>query len=124
VRLALTAKVAVLTGGPDCGKSFTVRPIVELAAAKKPKILLMAPTGRAAKRLAELTRQLGCIVGTGSILLLFQIVLDRRDRLFRCAEVRAVPGRIHDHKSALLEMFVHIRADGQRSDHIVGALKD
>jgi exodeoxyribonuclease V alpha subunit len=55
VRLALTSKVAVLTGGPGCGKSFTVRSIVELAAAKKAKIMLVAPTGRAAKRLAELT---------------------------------------------------------------------
>ncbi|MFD5762811.1 helix-hairpin-helix domain-containing protein, partial [Streptomyces sp. NPDC127044] len=33
VRLALTKKVAVLTGGPGCGKSFTVRSIVELARA-------------------------------------------------------------------------------------------
>jgi exodeoxyribonuclease V alpha subunit len=57
VRLALTSKVAVLTGGPGCGKSFTVRSIVELAAAKRAKVLLVAPTGRAAKRLAELTGQ-------------------------------------------------------------------
>ncbi|WP_411112881.1 ATP-dependent RecD-like DNA helicase [Streptomyces sp. 029-5] len=56
VRLALTEKVAVLTGGPGCGKSFTVRSIVELARAKKAKVVLAAPTGRAAKRLAELTR--------------------------------------------------------------------
>ncbi|WP_051940532.1 SF1B family DNA helicase RecD2 [Phaeacidiphilus oryzae] len=55
VRLALTEKVAVLTGGPGCGKSFTVRSIVELAAAKRAKVVLAAPTGRAAKRLAELT---------------------------------------------------------------------
>ncbi|MFD0155027.1 ATP-dependent RecD-like DNA helicase [Streptomyces sp. NPDC127132] len=55
VRLALTCKVAVLTGGPGCGKSFTVRSIVELARAKKAKVVLAAPTGRAAKRLAELT---------------------------------------------------------------------
>ncbi|MER8067093.1 ATP-dependent RecD-like DNA helicase [Streptomyces sp. NPDC094034] len=55
VRLALTEKVAVLTGGPGCGKSFTVRSIVELARAKKAKVVLAAPTGRAAKRLAELT---------------------------------------------------------------------
>ncbi|MFF3326199.1 ATP-dependent RecD-like DNA helicase [Streptomyces sp. NPDC002889] len=55
VRLALTTKVAVLTGGPGCGKSFTVRSIVELAHAKKAKVVLAAPTGRAAKRLAELT---------------------------------------------------------------------
>jgi exodeoxyribonuclease V alpha subunit len=55
VRLALTSKVAVLTGGPGCGKSFTVRSIVALAAAKNAKVTLVAPTGRAAKRLAELT---------------------------------------------------------------------
>ncbi|MEZ0090290.1 exodeoxyribonuclease V alpha subunit [Streptacidiphilus sp. EB129] len=61
VRLALTEKVAVLTGGPGCGKSFTVRSIVTLAKARKAKIVLAAPTGRAAKRLAELT---GCEAST------------------------------------------------------------
>ncbi|GII51937.1 ATP-dependent RecD-like DNA helicase [Planotetraspora thailandica] len=55
VRLALTEKVAVLTGGPGCGKSFTVRSIVTLARAKRAKVILAAPTGRAAKRLSELT---------------------------------------------------------------------
>ncbi|NUT52603.1 MAG: ATP-dependent RecD-like DNA helicase [Saccharothrix sp.] len=61
VRLALTEKVAVLTGGPGCGKSFTVRSVVELARARKAKVVLAAPTGRAAKRLAELT---GCEAAT------------------------------------------------------------
>ena len=55
VQLALTGKVAVLTGGPGCGKSFTVRSVVELAAAKNASVVLVAPTGRAAKRLSELT---------------------------------------------------------------------
>ncbi|MBF6045309.1 ATP-dependent RecD-like DNA helicase [Streptomyces sp. NRRL B-1677] len=55
VRLALSSKVAVLTGGPGCGKSFTVRSVVELARAKGAKVVLAAPTGRAAKRLSELT---------------------------------------------------------------------
>ncbi|MQY16487.1 ATP-dependent RecD-like DNA helicase [Streptomyces sp. RB5] len=55
VRLALTEKVAVLTGGPGCGKSFTVRSVVELARAKRARVVMAAPTGRAAKRLAELT---------------------------------------------------------------------
>ncbi|WP_425833501.1 SF1B family DNA helicase RecD2 [Streptomyces fractus] len=55
VKLALSKKVAVLTGGPGCGKSFTVRSVVELARAKRAKVVLAAPTGRAAKRLAELT---------------------------------------------------------------------
>src|SRR5580693_8594193 len=55
VKVALTEKVAVLTGGPGCGKSFTVRSVVELARARKARVVLAAPTGRAAKRLAELT---------------------------------------------------------------------
>jgi exodeoxyribonuclease V alpha subunit len=54
VRLALTERVAVLTGGPGCGKSYTVRAVVALARAKRAKIVLAAPTGRAAKRLGEL----------------------------------------------------------------------
>ncbi|MGH2874278.1 MAG: helix-hairpin-helix domain-containing protein, partial [Solirubrobacteraceae bacterium] len=60
VTLALTSKVAVLTGGPGCGKSFTVRSVVELAMAKQARIVLVAPTGRAAKRLAELTGHEAC----------------------------------------------------------------
>jgi exodeoxyribonuclease V alpha subunit len=56
VRLALTERVAVLTGGPGCGKSYTVRAVVALARAKGAKVLLAAPTGRAAKRLGELAR--------------------------------------------------------------------
>jgi exodeoxyribonuclease V alpha subunit len=55
VQLTLTSKVAVLTGGPGCGKSFTIRSIVELATTKNATVVLVAPTGRAAKRLAELT---------------------------------------------------------------------
>ena len=62
VTLALTSKVAVLTGGPGCGKSFTVRSIVKLATAKHATVVLVAPTGRAAKRLAELTGHEACTV--------------------------------------------------------------
>jgi len=51
---ALTQKVSILTGGPGTGKSTTVRSVVELARAKRKRVLLLAPTGRAAKRLAEL----------------------------------------------------------------------
>src|ERR687895_1803141 len=54
VRLALTERVAVLTGGPGCGQSFTLRSVVALATAKKARVVLAAPTGRAARRLAEL----------------------------------------------------------------------
>ena len=62
VELALTSKVAVLTGGPGCGKSFTIRSIVKLATAKQATVVLVAPTGRAAKRLAELTGHEACTV--------------------------------------------------------------
>lgn len=55
VRMALTEKFGVLTGGPGCGKSYTVSAIIRLAEAKGGKIVLAAPTGRAAKRLTELT---------------------------------------------------------------------
>ena len=54
VRLALTERVAVVTGGPGCGKSYTMHAVVTLARAKKAKVILAAPTGRAAKRLSEL----------------------------------------------------------------------
>ncbi|MGA8117328.1 MAG: ATP-dependent RecD-like DNA helicase, partial [Actinocatenispora sp.] len=54
VRLALTSRLSVLTGGPGCGKSFTVASVVALALARRAKVLLVAPTGRAAKRLSEL----------------------------------------------------------------------
>jgi exodeoxyribonuclease V alpha subunit len=55
VKLALTHKATILTGGPGYGKSLTVRSIVSPATAKHAKIVLAAPTRRAAKRLAELT---------------------------------------------------------------------
>jgi exodeoxyribonuclease V alpha subunit len=47
--------VCVLHGGPGTGKSRTVAAVVDLAKAKDKRIALAAPTGRAAKRLEELT---------------------------------------------------------------------
>src|SRR4051794_13495786 len=55
VRLALAAKVLVITGGPGVGKTTLVNSILKILAAKGPEIALAAPTGRAAKRLAEST---------------------------------------------------------------------
>jgi exodeoxyribonuclease V alpha subunit len=54
---ALVNGVSLLTGGPGTGKSRTVSAIAELATARGAKISLAAPTGRAAKRLEELTGQ-------------------------------------------------------------------
>jgi exodeoxyribonuclease V alpha subunit len=55
VRLALTAKMLVITGGPGVGKTTLVNAILTLLRAKGVNALLCAPTGRAAKRLSEST---------------------------------------------------------------------
>jgi len=53
VALALSGKVAVVTGGPGVGKTTIVRGIVSILGRKGLRIALAAPTGRAAKRLAD-----------------------------------------------------------------------
>ena len=55
VQAALTHKVTVLTGGPGTGKTVTVRTIIGALEAMSCRYALCAPTGRAAKRLAEAT---------------------------------------------------------------------
>ena len=55
VETAAREKVMILTGGPGTGKTFTVRTIVTLWKAMGKKIACAAPTGRAAKRLSEMT---------------------------------------------------------------------
>jgi exodeoxyribonuclease V alpha subunit len=55
VALALRSKLLVLTGGPGVGKTTVLRTILQILMAKRVRPLLCAPTGRAAKRLAEVT---------------------------------------------------------------------
>jgi exodeoxyribonuclease V alpha subunit len=55
IRLALMSKATVMTGGPGVGKTTIVRAILRILSAKKVKLLLCAPTGRAAKRMTEAT---------------------------------------------------------------------
>jgi exodeoxyribonuclease V alpha subunit len=55
IRVALAAKVLVITGGPGVGKTTLVNAILKILVAKAAAIALCAPTGRAAKRLSEST---------------------------------------------------------------------
>lgn len=50
---ALTSPVSVITGGPGTGKTTTLRTIVEVLLEQGERVVLAAPTGRAAKRMAE-----------------------------------------------------------------------
>lgn len=73
VREALGHRVAVLTGGPGTGKTQTMRALVELLRTAGRPVRLCAPTGKAARRLAEATgadattihRLLGFVPGEG-----------------------------------------------------------
>ena len=55
LRHALAHKLSVLTGGPGTGKTTILRALVDVLKAKKIRVHLAAPTGRAAQRLAETT---------------------------------------------------------------------
>jgi exodeoxyribonuclease V alpha subunit len=57
VRVAVSSKVMVITGGPGVGKTTLVNAILNILTAKDVKVALAAPTGRAAKRMAETTGQ-------------------------------------------------------------------
>ncbi|MEV5777800.1 ATP-dependent RecD-like DNA helicase [Streptomyces antimycoticus] len=55
VLTALTTPVSILTGGPGCGKTHTLRTLVTLTDTAGITIALAAPTGKAAKRMEETT---------------------------------------------------------------------
>jgi exodeoxyribonuclease V alpha subunit len=55
VRFAATSKVLAITGGPGVGKTTVLKAILKVLTAKGARAVLCAPTGRAAKRLAETT---------------------------------------------------------------------
>src|SRR3954447_23770095 len=55
LRLMLSSKLAVITGGPGVGKTSTLDSILRILVAKGVRVALAAPTGRAAKRMTEQT---------------------------------------------------------------------
>ena len=55
IKLATSSKFCVITGGPGTGKTTTTKAIIDLFKLSGRKILLAAPTGRAAKRMSEAT---------------------------------------------------------------------
>lgn len=55
ISACLTGSVFILTGGPGTGKTTTLNGVIKILKAHKKRILLCAPTGRAAKRMSDLT---------------------------------------------------------------------
>lgn len=80
VRAAAEQKLLILTGGPGTGKTTTLAGILELFDRLKRETLLAAPTGRAAKRLSELT---GCEASTVHRLLEAQVSPETGEMYFR-----------------------------------------
>jgi exodeoxyribonuclease V alpha subunit len=55
IRLAMRSKLLVITGGPGVGKTTLLRAVLAVHTARRTRVLLCAPTGRAARRLSEST---------------------------------------------------------------------
>lgn len=57
VQLVNDNNVTIITGGPGTGKTTIIKSIIDVYEEKKYKIVLSAPTGRAAKRMTETTKR-------------------------------------------------------------------
>ena len=56
IRAAFASRLSIVTGGPGTGKTATIRLICAAAREQKASVLLVAPTGRAARRMSESSR--------------------------------------------------------------------
>lgn len=57
INLSISEKIHIITGGPGTGKSTITRAIIEITSQLTNKILLAAPTGKAAKRMSQITKR-------------------------------------------------------------------
>lgn len=57
IKLVNENNVCIITGGPGTGKTTVIKSIIELYESKDKKVVLCAPTGRAAKRMSETTNK-------------------------------------------------------------------
>lgn len=75
IRLAVEKGILILTGGPGTGKTTTLRGILKVFESQGLEVALAAPTGRAAKRMSELTGR-----DAQTIHRLLEVEWDRNDR--------------------------------------------
>lgn len=77
IRAAMEQGVLILTGGPGTGKTTTLNAIIRILKQAGERVLLAAPTGRAAKRMSELTGE-----ESKTIHRMLQVDWDERDQPF------------------------------------------
>ncbi len=62
IRAVIENTVTIITGGPGVGKTTIINSIIKILEAKRNRILIAAPTGRAAKRLSETTGKMAMTI--------------------------------------------------------------